>query len=115
MNPFTGGCHYAGNCKKYQTGCGACPQLGSNAPNDLSGGIFKRKEKAYKDCNIHIVTPSKWLAACAKNSKLFKKFKIRVIPNGLPSSVFIKRDKQFSRKLLNLPQNKIVILERNQQ
>ncbi|MEA3224255.1 MAG: polysaccharide pyruvyl transferase family protein, partial [Thermodesulfobacteriota bacterium] len=26
MNPFTGGCHYAGDCKKYIKGCGACPQ-----------------------------------------------------------------------------------------
>jgi hypothetical protein len=28
MNPFTGGCHYAGNCKKYMKDCGACPHWG---------------------------------------------------------------------------------------
>ena len=36
MNPFTGGCHYSGACKKYEVGCGACPQLGSTDQNDLS-------------------------------------------------------------------------------
>ncbi len=109
-NPFTGGCHIRQKCTKYQTGCGACPQLGSNDPNDLSRRIFKRKEKAYKGHNIHVVTPSKWLRDCAKKSLLFKNFEISVIPNGAPTTVFTTRDKRFSRDLLNLPQNKTLIL-----
>ncbi len=109
-NPFTGGCHIRQKCIKYQTGCGACPQLGSNDPNDLSRRIFKRKEKAYKGHNIHVVTPSKWLGNCAKKSLLFKNFEISVIPNGAPTTVFTRRDKRFSRDLLNLPQNKTLIL-----
>ena len=32
-NPFTGGCHVPGDCVKYQTGCGRCPQLGSESQN----------------------------------------------------------------------------------
>ena len=110
MNPFTGGCHYSGGCTKYQTGCGACPQLGSEDLNDLSRKIFKRKENAYNGKIIHIVTPSKWLGDCAKRSLLFKGFPIEVIPNGVPTDIFTKRDKQFSRDLLNLPRDKILIL-----
>ncbi|MFH1645682.1 MAG: glycosyltransferase family 4 protein, partial [Candidatus Omnitrophota bacterium] len=110
MNPFTGGCHYAVDCTKYEIGCNSCPQLSSKDPNDLSRRIFKRKEKAYKGRNIHIVTPSKWLAGCAKRSLLFKNFKIDVISHGVSTSVFTKRDKQYSRNLLNLPTNKTLIL-----
>lgn len=110
MNPFTGGCHYAGDCTKYQIGCGACPQLGSKDQNDLSRRIFRRKEKAYKGNKIHIVTPSKWLADCARQSQLFKKFKVDVIPNGIPTVIFNKRNKQYSRELLSLPQDKILVL-----
>ncbi|MGH8059278.1 MAG: glycosyl transferase family 1, partial [Candidatus Entotheonellia bacterium] len=29
MHPFTGGCHYAGDCLKYERSCGDCPQLAS--------------------------------------------------------------------------------------
>ena len=29
VNHFTGGCHYAGSCRKFSMKCGACPQLGS--------------------------------------------------------------------------------------
>jgi len=36
MNPFTGGCHYAGRCNKYEKSCGACPQLGSTSEDDLA-------------------------------------------------------------------------------
>jgi len=110
MNPFTGGCHCAGNCIKYTTGCGACPQLGSKDTNDLSRRIFKRKEKAYKGLYVRLVTPSKWLADCAQKSLLFRNYKIDVIPNGLPTSIFQKRDKKFSRGLLDLPEDKILIL-----
>ena len=56
MNPFTGGCHYTGDCTKYETGCGACPQLGSKDSNDLSRRIFKRKETAYKKKNINAIS-----------------------------------------------------------
>ena len=110
MNPFTGGCHYSNGCAKYETGCGACPQLGSKDPSDLSRKIFKRKEKTYKGKNIHILTPSKWLRDCAKRSILFKNFPIDVIPNGILIDIFKKRDKSFSRDLLNLPQDKTIIL-----
>ncbi len=110
MNPFTGGCHYSSGCTKYQTGCGSCPQLGSKNPNDLSRKIFKRKEDAYRDHNIHIVAISKWHAACVKKSLLFKNCTIDIIPNGVPVDIFKKRDRHFSRDRFNLPQNKTLIL-----
>lgn len=110
MNPFTGGCHFAGACKKYETGCGSCPQLGSKNESDLSRRIWKRKQKAYEGHYIHIVTPSSWLADCAKKSLLFKDFKIEIIPYGLSTSVFKARDRHFCRELLNLPQDKTLII-----
>jgi glycosyltransferase involved in cell wall biosynthesis len=110
MNPFTGGCHYSGGCTKYETGCGACIQLGSKDPDDLSRKIFKKKEKAYRGHKIHIVAPSQWMASGAKKSLLFGNFKIDVIPHGVATSVFAKRDKCRSRDFLKLPQDKTLIL-----
>lgn len=110
FNPITGGCHVPRECTKYETGCGSCPQLGSNDPDDLSRRIFLRKEKAYKGHNISIVAPSKYLADHVKKSLLFKNFEIYNIPHGVSTSIFKKRDKSFSRDLLRLPQDKTLVL-----
>ncbi|MDD5069397.1 MAG: glycosyltransferase family 4 protein [Candidatus Omnitrophica bacterium] len=110
VNPFTGGCHYAGSCRKYESRCGACPQLGSKSANDLSRRIFERKKNAYKNGKIFIVSPSKWMADCAKKSTLLKDFKINDIAIGLRTAIFDKRNKRDSRDLLNIPQDRIIIL-----
>jgi glycosyltransferase involved in cell wall biosynthesis/MoaA/NifB/PqqE/SkfB family radical SAM enzyme len=88
MNAFTGGCHYSDGCEKYKYGCGGCPQLGSNDENDLSHQIWLKKSEAYKNLNLTIVTPSKWLADCATQSPLFFNFPIVVIPNGFPLDIY---------------------------
>jgi len=110
MNPFTGGCHYAGTCEKYMSQCGACPQLGSDQPNDLSAYNQAVKAKAFEGANIHVVTPSRWLAACAAKSALFSQFPVSVIPNSVPTDVFTPLDKVAVRRELGLPVDKPVVL-----
>jgi glycosyltransferase involved in cell wall biosynthesis/tetratricopeptide (TPR) repeat protein/GT2 family glycosyltransferase len=110
MNPFTGGCHYAGNCKKYMKDCGACPQLGSDDENDLSHHIWQQKCNAFRGLNISIVTPSHWLGQCASNSSLFTQFPISVIPYGFPLNIFRPYSKAEIRKDLNIPESTKVIL-----
>ncbi|GCA74157.1 hypothetical protein MiTe_00979 [Microcystis aeruginosa NIES-2520] len=83
MWPFTGGCHYSGECNKYTQSCGHCPQLKSQQDGDISGWVWWRKAKAWKNLNLTIVTPSQWLADCARNSSLFQDLRIEVIANGL--------------------------------
>ncbi len=110
MNPITGGCHYSNGCINYQTGCGSCPQLGSKNTNDLSRRILKRKQKAYRKHSYHIVAPSNWLKDCIQKSLLFEGCDVDVIPNGVPTDIFRRRNRPFSRDLLNLPQDKTLIL-----
>ena len=40
MWPFTGGCHYSGDCEKYGLACGGCPQLDSEKERDTSHWIL---------------------------------------------------------------------------
>lgn len=86
--PFCGVCHYFIDCERYQTHCGVCPMLGSPKEQDLAYEIFEKKFEAYKDLNLHIVTPSQWLGACAKKSALFGRFPVHVIPNCLDTDLF---------------------------
>ena len=86
--PFCGICHYFSECDKYQTHCGSCPMLGSKREKDLSYEVFEKKLMAYKDLNLHIVTPSKWLGECAKKSALLGHFPVHVIPNCIDTDLF---------------------------
>lgn len=106
--PFCGVCHYFLNCEGYQYQCGNCPQLGSNNPNDLSHLVWQRKADVFKDLDLHIVSPSKWLADCALQSALFKGRDIRVVPNGLDTESFRPLAIEEIRLIAERQQNAVV-------
>jgi glycosyltransferase involved in cell wall biosynthesis len=110
MWAFTGGCHYSDGCDRFQQDCGNCPQLNRSSKNDLSRSILKRKKRAWAGLDITIVTPSKWLAECAKESSLFGGHRIEVIHNGLDLNLFRPIDKRIAREIWDLPINKKLIL-----
>jgi glycosyltransferase involved in cell wall biosynthesis len=110
MWAFTGGCHYSEDCDRYQKSCGNCPQLKKNKNINLSHWIWKRKAEEWKDLNLTVVAPSSWMADCAKSSSLFKNFRIEVIPNGLDLQTYQPNNQNLARQLLNLPQNKKLVL-----
>jgi glycosyltransferase involved in cell wall biosynthesis len=110
MWAFTGGCHCSLDCDRYKASCGRCPQLDSNKDYDLSSWIWQRKAKAWKDLNLTIVTPSSWLAKSAGSSSLFYDFPIEVIPHGLDIQKYRPINKRIAREVLNLPQDKPLVL-----
>ena len=99
---FTGGCHYTAGCEEYRKDCAECPQL-SDDPFNLPGTILKDKLRLFKNANLTVVTPSRWLGACAKESKLFKNLCFEVIPNSLETDVFRPLPKAKAKKSIGLP------------
>ncbi|HEX9758728.1 MAG TPA: glycosyltransferase family 4 protein [Nitrospiria bacterium] len=110
MWPFTGGCAYDGECGRYRGSCGCCPKLNSSRQKDLSSWIWNRKKKAWRNLNLTLVTPSKWLAGCARSSSLFNNYSIRVIPNGIDINRYKPIEKGVARNIIGLPQNKKLIM-----
>jgi len=110
MWPFTGGCHYTGECQRFEETCGACYQLGSKRERDLSRRIWQRKWNAWKNVNLSIVTPSAWMAREARASSLFRDRRIEVIANGLDLQRFRPVEKETARDLLKLPPGVPLIL-----
>ncbi len=113
MNPFTGGCHYAMDCRKFTATCGACPQLGSTDPADLSAAIHGRKTAAYATLEpdtTRIVAPSRWLAGEARRSRLFSRFDAVAIPNSVDVDAFRPGDRGAARARLGLPADEPVVL-----
>lgn len=109
MWPFTGGCHYAGDCLAYQQQCGRCPQLGSLTKRDISCRTIERKRRNWQGLPITPVAPSQWLADHAAHSSLFADRDIRVIPNGLDLSRWRPVDRQQARQLLGLPDGPLLL------
>jgi len=108
--PFTGGCHIPYECKQYQDRCGACPQLGSSCLHDVSRLIWYRKKMMLNKINPVIISPSRWLAACAQNSSLFRDKRIAVVPNGIDLMKFQPVESEKAREILGLPLTKKIIL-----
>jgi glycosyltransferase involved in cell wall biosynthesis len=107
---FTGGCHIPDDCRNYEARCGHCPQLGSQRAWDLSRWTWNRKHKFWRDTPLTIVTPSQWLADCARNSSLLQQRRIEVIPNGIDLNQYRPVEKQEARAILGLQQERKLVL-----
>ena len=107
---FTGGCHYSGDCKRYEDACGLCPQLESRTAHDLSARNLRAKQRAYEGKALHIVSPSNWLAAQARKSVLFRQFDVSVIPNGIDLKIYRPIDRRTARDILGLPRDARIVL-----
>ena len=107
---FTGVCHYTYDCDNYLQECGNCPFLHSDKKTDLSRKIWMQKKKIYKHLNLHIVTPSQWLADCVAKSSLLKGFPVTVIPNCLDVEIYSPGDKHIACINLGLDSSKKIIL-----
>jgi len=110
MLPFTGGCHYSGECDKYKSICQECTQINSSKVNDISNRLFNKKIHLWKDIDMNIVCPSNWMESCVKKSAIFKSKNVSIIPTGVDREVFKKIDKKIARNILNLPADKKILL-----
>jgi len=109
MAPFTGGCHYSNGCVGYTNDCSDCPQL-SEPKKAFPSEVLNEKVQRWKDKDLTIVSPSQWLADCAKQSQAFRNKPVKVIRNGLDTNVFQPTGKAHARSFFNLPQDKKILL-----
>jgi glycosyltransferase involved in cell wall biosynthesis len=106
---FTGGCHYTAGCERYREDCAVCPQLADD-PFDLTAAVLKDRLGYFKNGNLTIVTPSRWMAGCARESRLFKDLRVEVIPNSLETDFFRPLPKSEAKMKLGLKPEMITVL-----
>ena len=110
MWAFTGGCHYAGDCRRYTESCGNCPQLLRPASRDPSARIHARKRREWAGIPMTIVCPSRWMADCAGQSAVLGNKRIEVIANPIDTGAFKPLDRREARYAFNLPLDKKLVL-----
>lgn len=110
MWPFTGGCHYSGDCTGFQRGCGNCPQLRSHQAHDLSSRLYASKRDHWRAGNLTVVSPSRWMAELAGRSQILAGRDIRVIATGVDTDVFRPFDRTEARRVWGLPPDRRLVL-----
>jgi len=106
---FTGGCHYAAGCERYKSDCVGCPQL-SDDPFGFPEAILKDKAVFLRNADLTIVTPSHWMAECARRSSLFRNLRIEVIANSLETDIYAPVPKQKAKERLGLEGDMVTLL-----
>jgi glycosyltransferase involved in cell wall biosynthesis len=110
MWPFTGGCHYALDCKEYTRECGDCPYLKKPGKRDLSHCIWKKKEELFRDSQVRVVTPSKWLGDCVSESTMLSHWQHTTIHNPIDHELFKPLKREEACHKLGLDSSKKYIL-----
>ena len=110
MWPFTGICHYAGECEHYASQCHHCPLLSHGAVKDLSFRSFNKKRKLFANSKVTFVGCSHWMENIARKGLLTQGQRSTNIPNAIDTEVFKPMDKSAVRKKYNLPQDKKLLL-----
>ncbi|QEG22410.1 glycosyltransferase [Mariniblastus fucicola] len=110
QNAFTGGCHYAGGCEKYQKGCGSCPQVTNAHSRDVSVDSFQTKRRALSGRNVHVVAPSRWMLDLAKQSPVWPRTaSFHHIRLGFNLKKFYPVDRIHARKQLGIRSDAFLI------
>lgn len=107
---YTGGCHYAAGCDRFVSDCKECPQL--HPPFQALASLSLTLTEACLDgvpAPI-IVTPSRWLAAEVRRSRLLGRCRVEVIPYGLELDVFKPTDRVAARRWFGIPQTSTALL-----
>jgi hypothetical protein len=83
MFPFTGGCHHALDCNRFQKSCSNCPQVHSVFEGRVKLALSKKRRFVLQNPEISFVSPSKWLAEAAMRSSVLRDKVVAVIPNPI--------------------------------
>jgi glycosyltransferase involved in cell wall biosynthesis len=110
MNPFTGGCHHAGDCERFTNHCRDCPQLKNPSTHDDAFRFLEIKKRDYAGKNLHVVSSSDWMNAQARRSALLRDARsFQIIPLGLDTQSFKPIDRSSARQALAIDNERFVV------
>ena len=109
LMPLTGGCHYAFDCRKYETECSACPLLHSTKRKDWAFFNWQQRLRYFEKMDLTIVTCCSWLTQIAQQSRLVANKPIFQIMLPVDPELYKPGDKDLARQKLGLPLDKTIL------
>ena len=109
MAPFTGGCHYAWECKGYTKECGICPALYSSVANDQSNKNVNFKKFYIQKSAISLFSANKQMTKQIQSSAIFNSKKIHEGIFPLPNpKIFYSKGRDLSREHFKINTKKMI-------
>jgi len=111
MWPFAGAEHYVGGDERFRRGYTAATRPPEERGIDLNRWVWQRKRRTYARISaLTVVTPSRWLARCARESLLFRECRIEVIATGQDIKTYRPIPKLLARQILCLPADATLVM-----
>jgi len=110
--PFTGGCHYAERCRGFTKACARCPQLIPDA-QPLANLTLAEKRDFIDPARLVVAAPSRWMADCARRSRLFRRSRVEVVPYGIDVEARGTVTREKARAALGIAADALVIFSAN--
>jgi glycosyltransferase involved in cell wall biosynthesis len=113
MWAFCGGEHYSpdGTAARFRHGYRSENRPSTERGPDLNRRTWDAKRRAWSRQQFTIISPSRWLAECARESMLFAEMPVHVIPNPLDmAGMWRPIPKDAARVALGLPPGKKLML-----
>lgn len=107
MWAFCGAEHYSDD-GRWNKGC-VDGTLRRTRGLDVDHWTWRRKKRHWRT-PLQIVTPSRWLAECARSSDLMSSWPVTVIPNPLDTDTWRPIEPRIARDILRLPQDSKLLL-----
>ena len=106
MIPLTGGCHYAWDCKGYETDCKNCPAIIEDKYKNYAHEDLMLKKENSNKAGLEILAASGWTLKQSQNSLLFKNQKqIFNINSMIDTNLFNNKNRDFAKNIFGIPKN----------
>ncbi len=81
----------------------------THGPSRVAATSWSRKRDAWRELDLTVVAPSRWLTRCARSSSLLQGCRVETIPNGLDLGRYGALDQRSARASLGLPLHKKLV------
>jgi glycosyltransferase involved in cell wall biosynthesis len=110
-----GGCHFPHDCENWKTGCGNCPAFRSHDANDRTHRNFLYRKSVLQHLNVTLCCNTFMRDNFYSKSPLYAGKPIEISYNLIDEDVFTPKDMIATRRSLNLPDDKFILLFGSQQ
>ena len=106
---MAGGCHFIGDCQRYQVGCGKCPAFHSNNANDFTAKNVVFRKRVYEKVKP-IVYGNLYMKDFYKSSYLLKDARVEMTSAIINTDVFRPLESIIYRKKYVIPDEKKFVI-----